>query len=75
MVLCVAFSHDGEEVVAGGMSGHVKVGPVALNYLEADCVEVHFLPQIFNLRARSLRLQIADHKEPVNVCRFSADGR
>ena len=25
MVLCVAFSHDGEEVVAGGMSGHVKV--------------------------------------------------
>ena len=28
MVLCVAFSHDGEEVVAGGMSGHVKVGPV-----------------------------------------------
>ena len=26
MVLCVAFSHDGEEVVAGGMSGHVKVG-------------------------------------------------
>ena len=42
MVLCVAFSHDGEEVVAGGMSGHVKVGPVTLNYLEAACVEVHF---------------------------------
>ena len=34
MVLCVAFSHDGEEVVAGGMSGHVKVGPVTLNYVE-----------------------------------------
>ena len=42
MVLCVAFSHDGEEVVAGGMSGHVKVGPVALNYFKAACVEVHF---------------------------------
>ena len=42
MVLCVAFSHDGEEVVAGGMSGHVKVGPVTLNHLEAACVEVHF---------------------------------
>ena len=48
MVLCVAFSHDGEEVVAGGMSGHVKVClcPVALNHLEAACVEVNFAADI-----------------------------
>ncbi len=54
LVLCVAFSPDGEEVVASGMSGDVKV---------------------YNVRHRSLRLRISDHREPVNVCRFSPDGR
>ena len=75
MVLCVAFSHDGEEVVAGGMSGHVKVGRFLRSIEMPRDFPFYVFPQIFNLRARSLRLQIADHKEPVNVCRFSADGR
>lgn len=54
MVLCVGFSPDGEEVVASGLSGSVKV---------------------FNLKARLLRLTLRDHKEAVNVCKFSGDGK
>ena len=54
MVLCVDFSPSGDEVVAAGNSGHLKV---------------------YNLTHRTVRLKFAAHKDPVNVCRFSASGK